>query len=91
MSELINNSKERQDKLKKLIKKIHDGMPIDEAKKLFKADFEEISTDEIVAMEQSLIDEGMKVSLIFINQKISPESPDIQQKFFLMKTNKSKN
>ena len=61
MSELINNSKERQDKLKKLIKKIHDGMPIDEAKKLFKADFEEISTDEIVAMEQSLIDEGMQV------------------------------
>ena len=64
MSELINNSKERQDKLKKLIKKIHDGMPIDEAKKLFKADFEEISTDEIVAMEQSLIDEGMKVEEI---------------------------
>ncbi len=64
MSELINNSKERQDKLKKLIKKIHDGMPIDEAKKLFKEDFEEISTDEIVAMEQSLIDEGMQVEEI---------------------------
>ena len=64
MSELINNSKERQVKLKQLIKKIHEGMPLDEAKKLFKADFEEISTDEIVAMEQSLINDGMKVEEI---------------------------
>lgn len=64
MSELINNSKVRQDKLKELIKKIHGGMPLEEAKKLFKTDFESISTDEIVALEQTLIDEGMKVEEI---------------------------
>lgn len=64
MSELINNSKERQDKLKDLIRKIHNGMPLDDAKKLFKQDFQEISTDEIVALEQALIDEGMKVEEI---------------------------
>jgi len=64
MSELINNSKDRQDKLKELIRKIHGGMPLEEAKKLFKADFESISTDEIVALEQALIDEGMKVEEI---------------------------
>lgn len=64
MSELINNSKERQDKLKNLIRKIHNGMPLDDAKKLFKQDFQEISTDEIVALEQALIDEGMKVEEI---------------------------
>ncbi|MDT8337208.1 MAG: DUF438 domain-containing protein [Candidatus Izemoplasmatales bacterium] len=64
MSEIINNSKERQDKLKDLIKKIHAGMPLDEAKKLFKKNFQEISTDEIVTLEQALIDEGMQVEEI---------------------------
>jgi DUF438 domain-containing protein len=64
MSEIINNSKKRQDKLKDLIKKIHAGMPLDEAKKLFKKDFQEISTDEIITLEQALIDEGMQVEEI---------------------------
>jgi len=66
MSELINNSKVRQDKLKELIKKIHGGMPLEEAKKLFKTDFESISTDEIVALEQTLIDEGMKEFKVYV-------------------------
>ncbi|MFP4477888.1 MAG: DUF438 domain-containing protein [Candidatus Izemoplasmatales bacterium] len=62
MSEFIdNNSKERQKKLKDLIKKIHNGMPIDQAKALFKKDFQEISTDEIVKLEQGLMDEGMSM------------------------------
>jgi DUF438 domain-containing protein len=64
MSELINNSKERQNKLKDLIKKIHAGMSLDEAKKLFVKDFKEISTDEIVALEQSLVEEGMGIEEI---------------------------
>jgi uncharacterized protein len=64
MSELINNSKERQEKLKVIIKKIHQGMPLEEAKKLFKQDFQEISTDEIIALEQSLVDEGMQIEEI---------------------------
>lgn len=64
MSELINNSKERQEKLKVIIKKIHRGMPLEEAKKLFKQDFQEISTDEIIALEQSLVDEGMQIEEI---------------------------
>ena len=61
MSELINNSKVRQEQLKKLIKQIHDGMGLEEAKAIFKRDFKEISTDEIVAMEQALVDEGMSI------------------------------
>ena len=65
MSELINNvSKERQDKLKLLIKKIHSGMPLDEAKKEFVKDFKEITTEEIVALEQNLVDEGMQIEEI---------------------------
>ncbi|QWC00521.1 DUF438 domain-containing protein [Mycoplasmatota bacterium] len=62
MSEFIdNNSRERQAKLKELIKKIHGGMPLEEAKALFKKDFQEISTDEIVKLEQGLMDEGMSM------------------------------
>ncbi|MDY0064169.1 MAG: DUF438 domain-containing protein [Bacilli bacterium] len=62
MSELINNSKQRQALLKDLIKKIHQGMDINEAKKEFKKHFETISTDEIMKMEQGLIREGMAIA-----------------------------
>ena len=65
MSEFINNvSKDRQEKLKKLIKKIHDGMPLEEAKKKFVEEFNEITTEEIVALEQNLVDEGMQIEEI---------------------------
>lgn len=60
MSELISNHRdERQKKLKALIKQIHGGLPLDQAKALFKEQFEHISTDEIVKLEQALMDEGM--------------------------------
>lgn len=58
MSELINN---RQEQLKALIKKIHDGLPLDEAKAIFKENFGSITTEEITAMEKNLIAEGMPV------------------------------
>ncbi|OQX93429.1 MAG: hypothetical protein B6I17_02805 [Tenericutes bacterium 4572_104] len=62
MSELINNnSKTRQKQLKDLIKEIHLGLSLDKAKVKFKKEFGSISTDEIVKLEQSLIDEGMKI------------------------------
>lgn len=60
MSELISNHRdERQKKLKALIKQIHGGMPLSQAKAIFKEQFEHISTDEIVKLEQALMDEGM--------------------------------
>lgn len=58
MSELINN---RQEKLKAIIKKIHNGLPLDEAKKLFKEQFGSITTEEITSMERNLIKEGMPI------------------------------
>jgi DUF438 domain-containing protein len=62
MSEFIdNNKKQRQKMLKDIIKKIHDGMELVEAKALFKKHFEEVSTEEITQMEQSLIEEGMAI------------------------------
>ncbi len=61
MSEFINNSEKRQELLKEIIQKIHNGMPLEEAKKLFKTHFESVSTEEITRMEQSLIEDGMPV------------------------------
>ena len=59
MSELINN---RQEQLKAIIKKIHNGLPLDEAKAIFKEQFGTITTEEITSMEHKLIEEGMPVS-----------------------------
>lgn len=59
MSEMINNSMKRQEQLKVIIKEIHKGMPLEEAKALFKKHFDTVSTDEITKMEHSLIEEGM--------------------------------
>jgi hypothetical protein len=58
MSELINN---RQKQLKALIKQIHNGMPLEQAKALFKKNFGSITTEEITSMEQSLIEQGMPI------------------------------
>jgi len=61
MSEFINNSEERKEKLKAIIKQIHNGLDLVEAKKIFKEQFESVSTDEITKMEQSLMEEGMPI------------------------------
>lgn len=64
MSEFINNSKIRQEQLKEIIKDIHNGMELKEAKEKFKQNFDNVSTDEITQMEHALIEEGMKVEEI---------------------------
>ncbi|MFH5882645.1 DUF438 domain-containing protein [Liberiplasma polymorphum] len=62
MSEFINNqSVEKQEQLKTLIKRLHDGEDPEVIKELFKEQFAEISTSEISEMEQALISEGLPV------------------------------
>jgi len=56
MSEFINN---RQEKLKELILKLHDGANEEEVKKEFKEHFESVTTKEISEMERNLVQEGM--------------------------------
>jgi uncharacterized protein len=56
MSEMINN---RQEQLKKLIKRIHSGLSLEKAKVQFKEEFGTVTTEEITSMEHSLIEEGM--------------------------------
>lgn len=61
MSEFINNTEHRQQLLKKIIKGLHDGLDLEEAKTEFKKHFNTVSTAEISMMEQALIKEGMAV------------------------------
>lgn len=62
MSELINNQEYRQELLKNLIKRIHEGLSLEEAKVEFKKHFQDVTTDEILKMEQGLIKEGMTIA-----------------------------
>jgi len=61
MSEVINNRKFRKQTLKKLILDLHNGKPVEEAKKEFKKIAEGISSTELAEIEQALIDEGLPV------------------------------
>lgn len=61
MSELINNSKHRQEILKKLIKSLHEGKTVEDVKEEFKKHFSNVSTSEISQIEQALVKEGMAV------------------------------
>ena len=68
MSDLINNretlsvnDQKRQDILKSLILKLHDGVDPEEVKKEFRANFTGVSSYEISQMEQQLMVDGMSV------------------------------
>ena len=43
---------------------LHDGASLEEAKAEFKKYFDNVSTAEIIQMEQALMDEGMPVSAV---------------------------
>ncbi len=62
MSELINNSKYRKDKLKELILKLHDGESAEEVKQQLEESLKSIPYGEVVEVEQELIQEGLPES-----------------------------
>ncbi|MFZ2256754.1 MAG: DUF438 domain-containing protein [Clostridiaceae bacterium] len=55
---------ERKEKLKNLIKGLHDGMSQDEAREIFIRDFGKISGDELSQAEKQLVEEGLPISEI---------------------------
>lgn len=61
MSEFINNSEFRQQKLKELIKQLHQGKTVDEVKDEFQKHFGSVSTTEISQIEQALVKEGLPI------------------------------
>jgi uncharacterized protein len=64
MSEFINNSKLRQEKLKEIIKSLHEGVSLSDAKTEFEKHFSTVTTSEISQMEQALIKDGMTIGEI---------------------------
>jgi len=62
MSEFINNSEERKEKLKELIRSLHEGKTVDEVKEEFTKHFGSVSTTEISQIEQTLVKEGLPVN-----------------------------
>ena len=55
---------ERKEKLKNLIKGLHDGMSEEEAKKIFVREFGKISADELSEAEKQLVAEGLPITEI---------------------------
>jgi len=64
MSEVINNREYRRETLKKLIIRLHDGESVDVIKRDFQEMLNGITTEEIVELENSLVEEGMPVEEI---------------------------
>lgn len=59
MSELINNSKDRKEHLKKLILKLHDGVSANDVKRELAETLQQIPYGEVVEVEQELMQEGL--------------------------------
>lgn len=64
MSELIDNRKYRIKLLRELIMELHQGKSVEEVKKKFREAVKGISHEEVAAMEQELIQEGLPVEEI---------------------------
>ncbi len=64
MSEFINNREYRQQELKKIIQKLHEGATVEAVKQEFEALTQGISAIEIMEMEQALVNEGLPVEEI---------------------------
>ena len=61
MSEFINNDSIRREKLKELIKELHDGATVEDVKDRFQTEFGGVTTTEISQMEQELVAEGLPI------------------------------
>lgn len=59
MSELINNSKQRKDRLKELIMKLHSGEDPKKVREELVSTLQQIPYGEVVEVEQELISEGL--------------------------------
>lgn len=62
MSELINNSRSRKDRLKELILKLHEGESPDLVRKELAETLQSVPYGEVVEVEQELINEGLPES-----------------------------
>jgi DUF438 domain-containing protein len=59
MSEYIDNRAKRQEILKRLIRQLHEGKPVEDVKAEFAALLRDVGASEIAELEQALIAEGL--------------------------------
>lgn len=59
MSEYIDNQSQRQEKLKAIIRQLHEGRTVEEVKLAFADLLEDVGPDEIVRIEEALVAEGL--------------------------------
>jgi len=64
MSEIINNQSQRQEKLKKLIQRLHAGEDRAAVEMEFRRDFSYVTGAEIAEMEYNLVQEGVSIEEI---------------------------
>lgn len=64
MTELINNRQYRINLLKEIVMELHRGKSVEEVKEKFREAVKDISHEEVAAMEQALIEEGLPVEEI---------------------------
>lgn len=64
MSELINNREYRQEKLKEVIRELHEGKTVEEVREKFAEVIEGVSAKEISMMEVELVKEGLPIEEI---------------------------
>ncbi|MDR7871093.1 MAG: DUF438 domain-containing protein [Tissierellaceae bacterium] len=64
MSEAINNREYRQEKLKEVIKELHEGKTVDEVREKFAEVIDGVSPKEISMMEVQLVKEGLPIEEI---------------------------
>ena len=64
MSELINNREYRQDKLKEVIRELHEGKTVEEVKAKFAEVIQGVTAKEISEMEVQLVKEGLPIEEI---------------------------
>jgi DUF438 domain-containing protein len=75
MSEYLQNDNFKQQKLKLIIKSLHEGKAVDAVKKGFASLIKNVSPEEISAMENALIQEGFPPEQI---QKLCEVHVDIR-------------
>jgi len=83
MSEMIRNNEEKQKILKEIVTNLHEGSNVKNVQKQFKDIIKNVSPEEIAAMEQSLIDEGVPVehvqSLCDVHVKVFEDTLEKQK------------
>ena len=83
MSEFINNQTLREEKLKSIIRQIHEGRPADEVKAAFSELLADVGPNEIVRIEEALVNEGLDPAeiepLCDVHVSLFQESLDTQK------------